>query len=121
MCLDGGWQTLVDGLVGASTNNTTTNAKTKIIAGKNAIKIERQSPQQQQENSRQLITQSDGMHLTLSTVVLATDPKEAYDLFDNVGLSEVLSKAAMKSSPVSIAYPDVALSKLTNKNILFGL
>lgn len=126
MYLDEGWQTLVDGLVKAATNNnnSTTNATTKIITGKKATKIERRKSsqhQQKQEDAKWLITLSDGSLLSSSTVVLATSPKEAHELFDEVDGPEVLSKAAAESKPVRMACLDISLSNLPNKNILFAL
>jgi phytoene dehydrogenase-like protein len=113
MYLDRGWQTLVDGLVKAATN-----ANAKITTGKKIVKIEKS------RNSGWIVIISDRTQISAKNVIIATSPKDAYNLCDDkdYGQSpEVLSKAAKELRPVRMACLDVALSSLPNKDMLFAL
>jgi phytoene dehydrogenase-like protein len=109
MYLDGGWQTLVDGLVAAATN-----AKARIVMGKKAVKVQR-------SNSGWLVTLSDRTEMSAKILVIATGPRDAYGLFHDGERSEVLSKAVKELKPVRLACLDVALSSLPQKDVLFAL
>ncbi len=109
MYLDGGWQTLVDGLI-----TVATNAKAKIVRGKKATKVQR-------GNSGWLVTLTDHTQISAKIVVIAAGPKDAYGLFQDNERPEVLSKAVKEAKPVHLACLDVALSSLPQKDVLFAL
>jgi phytoene dehydrogenase-like protein len=110
MYLDGGWQTLVDGLLTAATN-----AKAKIVRGKKATKVQRSS------DLGWLVSLSDHTQISAKIVVIATGPREAHALFHDGESPEVLSKAVKELKPVHLACLDVALSSLPQKDVLFAL
>jgi phytoene dehydrogenase-like protein len=109
MYLDGGWQTLVDGLLAAAKN-----AKAKIVMGKKATRVKR-------IDSGWLVTLSDKTQLSAKIVVIAAGPRDAYNLFDDNERPEVLSKAAKEAKPVHVVCLDVALNHLPDKDALFAL
>jgi phytoene dehydrogenase-like protein len=109
MYLDGGWQTLVDGLVAAATN-----AKARIVMGKKAVKVQR-------SNSEWIVTLSDRTQMSAKVLVIATGPRDAYGLFYDGERSEVLSKAVKELKPIRMACLDVALSNLPQGDALFAL
>ena len=109
MYLDGGWQTLVDGLL-----TVATNAKARIVRGKKATKVQR-------SNSGWLVTLSDHTQISAKILVIATGPKDAHALFHDGERPEVLSKAVKEAKPVRLACLDVALSSLPQKDVLFAL
>ena len=109
MYLDGGWQTLVDGLVAAATN-----AKARIVMGKKAVKV-------RGSNSEWMVTLSDRTQVSAKVLVIATVPKDAYGLFHDGERSEVLSKAVKELKPIRMACLDVALSNLPQSDALFAL
>jgi phytoene dehydrogenase-like protein len=109
MYLDGGWQTLVDGLL-----TVATNAKARIVRGKKATKVQR-------SNSGWLVTLSDHTQISAKILVIATGPKDAHALFHDGERPEVLSKAVKEAKPVRMACLDVALSSLPQKDVLFAL
>jgi phytoene dehydrogenase-like protein len=109
MYLDGGWQTLVDGLL-----TVATNAKAKIIRGKKATNVQR-------SNSGWLVTLSDHTQISAKILVIAAGPRDAYGLFHDGERPEVLSKAVKEAKPVHLACLDVALSNLPQKDVLFAL
>src|SRR5215211_560145 len=108
--LDGGWQTLVDGLL-----TVATNAKARIVRGKKATKVQRRS------NSGWLVSLSDHTQISAKILVIAAGPRDAYALFHDGERPEVLSKAAKEAKPVHLACLDVALSSLPQKDVLFAL
>jgi phytoene dehydrogenase-like protein len=110
MYLDGGWQTLVDGLL-----TVATNAKARIVRGKKATKVQRRS------NSGWLVSLSDHTQISAKILVIAAGPRDAYALFHDGERPEVLSKAAKEAKPVHLACLDVALSSLPQKDVLFAL
>jgi phytoene dehydrogenase-like protein len=111
MYLDGGWQTLVDGLLTAATN-----AKAKIVRGKKATKVQRSN------SAGWLVTLSDHTQISAKILVIATGPRDAHDLFhDDSERPEVLSKAVKEAKPVRMVCLDVALSSLPQKDVLFAL
>jgi phytoene dehydrogenase-like protein len=109
MYLDGGWQTLVDGLI-----TVATNAKAKIVRGKKATNVQR-------SNSGWLVSLSDHTQISAKTLVIAAGPRDAYALFHDGERPEVLSKAVKEAKPVHLACLDVALSSLPQKDVLFAL
>jgi phytoene dehydrogenase-like protein len=115
MYLDGGWQTLVDGLVIAAKN-----AKARIVMGGKATRIERKDSYSS-SSSRWLVTLSDKSQVSTKTVVIAAGPQDAYSLFNDNERPEALSKVAKEAKPVRMACLDIALSSLPDKNTLFAL
>jgi phytoene dehydrogenase-like protein len=109
MYLDGGWQTLVDGLVAAATN-----ANARIAMGKKATNVQR-------SNSGWLVSLSDHTQISAKILVIATGPKDAHTLFPDGEGPEVLSKAVKEAKPVRMACLDVALRSLPRKDVLFAL
>ena len=109
MYLDGGWQTLVDGLVAAATN-----AKARVVMGKKAVKVQR-------SNSEWIVTLSDRTQMSAKVLVIATGPRDAYGLFYDGERSEVVSKAVKELKPIRMACLDVALRSLPQKDVLFAL
>jgi phytoene dehydrogenase-like protein len=115
MYVDGGWQTLVDGLL-----NTAKEHKAKIVMGKKAVRIERRKKGSSSSSEWQ-VTLSDKTQVSAKIVVIAAGPKDAYSLLQDNERPEVLSKAAKEAKPVRMACLDVALSSLPDKDTLFAL
>ncbi len=109
MYLDGGWQTLVDGLVAAATN-----AKARVVMGKKAVKVQR-------SNSGWLVTLSDHTQISAKILVIATGPKDAHALFHDGERPAVLSTAVKELKPIRMACLDIGLSSLPQKDVLFAL
>ena len=109
MYLDGGWQSVVDGLVTAASN-----AKAKIVMGKKTTKVQR-------SNSGWLVTLSDHSQISAKILVIAAGPRDAYALFHDGERPEVLSKSTKEAKAVHLACLDVALSSLPQKDVLFAL
>jgi phytoene dehydrogenase-like protein len=110
MYLDGGWQTLVDGLLIIAKN-----ANTRIVMDKKAISVKRTN------SSGWQVLLSDKTQVSAKIVVIAAGPNDAYSLFDDKERPEVLSKAAKEAKPVRLVCLDVALSSLPDKDALFAL
>ena len=110
MYLDGGWQTLVDGLL-----TVAKNANARIVMGKKATKIKRT------DSSEWQVLLSDKTEVSAKIVVIAAGPNDAYSLFDDNERPDVLSKAAKEAKPVRLVCLDVALSSLPDKDTLFAL
>jgi len=115
MYVDGGWQTLVDGLLNAAKEH---NAR--IMMGKKATRIERRT-KDSSSSSEWLVTLSDKTQVSAKIVVIAAGPKDAYNLFNDKERPEVLLKSAKEAKPVRMACLDVALSSLPDKDALFAL
>ena len=97
--LDGGWQTLVDGLRQAAQN-----AGVRIITGARVAAIE--------HNDRvQGVRLATGELYPTQAVILATDPAEASALVDN-GQQQPLQRWAQQATPSYVACLDVALRRL---------
>jgi phytoene dehydrogenase-like protein len=109
MYLDGGWQTLVDGLVSAAEI-----AKARIVRGKKAVKV-------QKNNSGWVVTLVDQTQISARILVIAAGPNEAQALFHEGERPEALSKAVKEAKPVRMACLDIALSSLPQKDTLFAL
>jgi phytoene dehydrogenase-like protein len=110
MYLDGGWQTLVDGLL-----TVAKNANARIVMGKKAIRVKRT------DSSGWQVLLDNKTEVSAKVVVIAAGPKEAYSLFDDNERPDVLSKAAKEAKPIRLVCLDVALSSLPDKDTLFAL
>ena len=110
MYLDGGWQTLVDGLL-----TVAKNANAKIVMGKKAIKVKRN------DSSGWQVLLDNKTEVSAKIVVIAAGPNDAYSLFDDSERPDVLSKAAKEAKPIRLVCLDVALSSLPDKDTLFAL
>ena len=110
MYVDGGWQTLVDGLL-----TVAKNADARIVMDKKAISVKRT------DSSGWQVLLSDKTQVSAKIVVIAAGPMDAYSLFDEKERPEVLSKAAKEAKPVRLVCLDVALSSLPDKDALFAL
>ena len=110
MYLDGGWQTLVDGLL-----TVAKNANAKIVMGKKAIKVKRT------DSSGWQVLLDNKTEVSAKTVVIAAGPNDAYSLFDDNERPDTLSKAAKEAKPIRLVCLDVALSSLPDKDTLFAL
>ena len=110
MYLDGGWQTLVDGLL-----TVAKNANARIVMGKKAIRVKRT------DSSGWQVLLSDKTEVSAKIVVIAAGPKDAYSLFDDNERPDVLFKAAKEAKPIRLVCLDVALSSLPDKDALFAL
>jgi phytoene dehydrogenase-like protein len=67
MYLDGGWQTLVDGLLAVAKN-----ANARIVMGKKAIRVKRN------DSSGWQVLLEDKTEVSAKIVVIAAGPKDAY-------------------------------------------
>jgi len=110
MYLDGGWQTLVDGLL-----TVAKNASAKIVMGKKAIRVKRT------DSSGWQVLLDNKTEVSAKTVVIAAGPNDAYSLFDDNERPDTLSKAAKEAKPIRLVCLDVALSSLPDKDTLFAL
>ena len=110
MYVDGGWQTLVDGLL-----TVAKNANARIVMDKKAISVKRT------DSSGWQVLLSDKTQVSAKIVVIAAGPMDAYSLFDERERPEVLSKVAKAAKPVRLVCLDVALSSLPDKDALFAL
>jgi phytoene dehydrogenase-like protein len=110
MYLDGGWQTLVDGLL-----TVAKNANARIVMGKKAIRVKRT------DSSGWQVLLEDKTEVSAKIVVIAAGPKDAYSLFDDNERPDVLFKAAKEAKPIRLVCLDVGLSSLPDKDALFAL
>jgi phytoene dehydrogenase-like protein len=110
MYLDGGWQTLVDGLL-----TVAKNANARIVMGKKAIRVKRT------DSSEWQVLLEDKTEVSAKIVVIAAGPKDAHSLFDDNERPDVLFKAAKEAKPIRLACLDVALSSLPEKDTLYAL
>ena len=83
MYLDGGWQTLVDGLL-----KLIKDANVKIVMGEKVTKVKRK------DSSEWLVELSNKTQVLAKIVVIAAGPMDAYSLFDDKERPERLSKAS---------------------------
>jgi phytoene dehydrogenase-like protein len=110
MYLDGGWQTLVDGLL-----RVAKNANARIVMGKKAVRVKRN------DSSGWKVLLDNRIEVSAKIVVIAAGPKDAYSLFDDNERPEVLTRAAKEAKPIHLVCLDVALSSLPDKGALFAL
>jgi len=108
--LDGGWQTLVDGLL-----TVAEKANAKIVMGKKAIRVKRN------DSSGWQVLLDNKTEVSAKIVVIAAGPKDAYSLFDDNERPEVITRAAKGAKPIHLVCLDVALSSLPDKDALFAL
>ena len=111
MYLDGGWQTLIDGLL-----TVAKNANAKIVMGKKAIRVKRNN-----DSSGWQVLLDNKTEVSAKIVVIAAGPNDAYSLFDDNERPDILSKAAKEAKPIRLVCLDVALSSLPDKDTLFAL
>lgn len=108
--LDGGWQTLVDGL-----RTKAEKAGVKFITEARAIKVERDL------SSRVTgVRLADGNFLSASQVIIAASPNEVCELIEN-SEQTLLSEWMRKNIPVKAACLDVALKYLPRPDNNFAL
>jgi phytoene dehydrogenase-like protein len=106
--LDGGWQTLVDGLRDrAASHNAEFRTRGKVESVKSEI-------------DGVCVQLATGEELRARAVVLAIDPEKARDLLDMPGDSS-LARWVARSLPVRAACLDLALSRLTRPDNRFAL
>ncbi len=105
--LDGGWQTLVDGLASAASG-------ARMVAGIGATKLEA-------SGNGWSVELSDGSNVRARSVVLAIDPNGAVGLFRNSETPEALSRAARNARAVRVACLDLALRHLPRRQVRFAL
>lgn len=124
--LDGGWQTMVEGLRDRATANGAT-----ILTGDGAASVERTSAGRGASGAGRveggaeedkvypwLVRLHDGQALRARAVVIATGPHAAAAMAPSV--AEV-GRIAAETRPVKVAVLDVALSALPKKGRTFGL
>lgn len=103
--LDGGWQTLVDGL-----RKTAVDAGARIVTGVQVAAIEGRG-----RASRVLL--DDGRRLTAGSVILAVDPQTVARLLPE---SEAAQRYADTSIPVEVVTLDVGLRRLPRPKATFA-
>ncbi len=108
LLLDGGWQTLVDGLVRAARG-----AGARLITGARVAAID-------PGEAGHLVRLADGSVLEADTVVLATEPPVAAQLVAD-GRHATLRRWAEQTQPVYAACLDLALRRLPNSRRLVVL
>lgn len=106
--LDGGWQTLVEGLRGAATA-----AGVRIVAGSRVESIDCDA-------AVQGMRLADGTLFKTGAVVIATSPAEAAELVPG-GRGECLREWNHTAIPIKAACLDVALSRLPRPRATFAL
>lgn len=106
MYLDGGWQTLVEGL-----RERATMAGAVLVTGDGATKIEA-------GRERWHVTMHEGRSVEARAVVLATGPQAAAGLAPG---NETLAEMARRAVPVKVATLDVALSQLPRPGTRFAV
>ncbi|HTK07642.1 MAG TPA: FAD-dependent oxidoreductase [Ktedonobacteraceae bacterium] len=106
--LDGGWQTLVDGL-----RQVAQKAGAEIVTNARVAAIEI-------AEERHAVRMANGECHSAAAVLLATDPETASALVAN-GTHEALSRWAAQSTPARVACLDVALRRLPEPKNLFAL
>ena len=111
--LDGGWQTLVNGLTAAAQD-----AGVKILTGKRVIKIKNVD---NNISLPWLVRLSDGSTISSQALIMAVGPKDAYDLLKQSSLvsSSFLSHIVKGANPIIAATLDIALTTLPIPNV-FG-
>lgn len=108
--LDGGWQTIVDGLErAAKLAGVLLETATKIV------RVERDST-----GAVRGVRSSDGRSFTCSNVIIAASPSAVLEVVER-GDETVLSKWSKDVIPVRAASLDLALSRLPNPKATFAL
>ncbi|MFN0109381.1 MAG: phytoene desaturase family protein [Blastocatellia bacterium] len=107
--LDGGWQTLADGLRARAEQ-----AGVKIIAESMVANVE-------VHNRRAIgVRLADGLRHSADAIILAVSPAEASDLIED-GEQTEFGKWAENSVPVKAACLDIALERLPDPSAVFAL
>jgi phytoene dehydrogenase-like protein len=106
--LDGGWQTLVDGLC-----EVAKEAGARIVTQARVAEIE-------VTGEGNVVRLADGRGYEAAAVVLATEPGTAASLVED-GTNEVLKSWAAQAVPAYVACLDVALRRLPRPQHLFAL
>ncbi len=108
--LDGGWQTLIDGL-----RSNAEQAGVKIITEVRAAKVERD-----QSGGVTGVRLADGNFLPASSVIIAASPNEVSGLIEGVEKT-LLGEWTRKTIPVKAACLDIALKSLPKPENNFAL
>ena len=103
--LDGGWQTLVDGLQAAAEA-----AGARIVTGARVTSIE-------QHGGASLVTLDDGRRLVAGSVILAVGPRAAARLLPE---NKAVQRWAATSTPVEVAVLDVGLRRLPRTKVTYA-
>jgi len=106
--LDGGWQTLVDGLAA-----TATRAGATLLTGARAAAVVT-------DGDRRLVRLADGTAIDADAVVIAAGPDTAAELLDGAAGDSARQWAA-SSQPVRAACLDVGLARLPRPRATFAL
>jgi phytoene dehydrogenase-like protein len=111
--LDGGWQTLVNGLTAAAQD-----AGVKILTGKRVTRIENVD---NNISLPWLVRLSDGNTISSQALIMAVGPEDAYDLLKQSSSvsSSFLSQIVKGANPVRATTLDIALTTLPKPNV-FG-
>jgi len=109
--LNGGWQTLVNGLRGKAEA-----AGVRILSASRVINIERNA----QDGRVTGVKLADGTTHLASAVIVAASPQDALELVEG-GEKSVLSEWAMKAVSVKAACLDIALTHLPQPQTTFAL
>jgi phytoene dehydrogenase-like protein len=109
--LDGGWQTLVEGL-----RDKARQAGVKIHSGARVAKIERNA----QTGHVLGVQLAEGAMYAADSVIVAASPKEVCDLVTN-SENTVLNEWAKRAIPVKAACLDIALKRLPRPQTNFAL
>lgn len=110
--IDGGWQTLVDGLY-----RIAETAGVKLITSARVTQVERD-----EHGGVRGVRLADGTHYSTTTLVIAADPQTASTLVDG-GEQTVLRRWAEQAIPVKMACLTVALRRLPQpkQGVAFGV
>lgn len=103
--LDGGWQTLVDGLRAVAEN-----AGAHIVTGVRVTAVER-------HGSASHVILDDGRRLIAGSVILGVDPQTVAQLLPE---NEAAQRWAGTSTPVQVAALDVGLRRLPRKKVTYA-
>jgi phytoene dehydrogenase-like protein len=106
--LDGGWQTLVDGLRAAGTR-----AGARLVTGTRVVAVEH-------DGSVRAVRLADGTRLAAAAAIIAAGPHEALALVEH-GDRTPLAGWAADAIPIEAACFDVALERLPRPRATFAL
>jgi phytoene dehydrogenase-like protein len=115
MYIDGGWQTLLNGLISAAKE-----AKVKILSGISVLGIERSNKLDKDNNScLWKLRLSGGNEMLSQALIIATSPRDVYKLLKNTDeiSTHFLSRIVKQSNPVRVATLDIALSIHPNPDV----
>ena len=115
MYIDGGWQTLLNGLIAAAKE-----ANVKILSGISVLGIERSNKLDKDNNSSLWkLRLSGGNEMLSQALIIATSPRDVYKLLKNTDeiSTHFLSRIVKQSNPVRVATLDIALSIRPNPDV----